>query len=274
MGLSINPLEEAMQQYMSLYKATEIECDKHGIKMVRITGSRAFCPKCAVINTAHDEALMINKETAKAMDSSSRWLRNRSVVTNKDLFKMRFDTFETMDSETATNKEKALDMARAYYKGYNGNNILVGKFGTGKTHLAMAILNQINEFTDKKVLFVQTDELMRRIKASFNNKTSIYQEDLMVELLVEADLLVLDDLGAEVGSIDRTTAATDFNVRVINGILNGRTNKPTIFTTNLSMQELNAVYDGRLVSRMFRGIEQEDVIIFKETPDKRTTIQF
>lgn len=283
MVLSVDKYDDVFSQYMKLYKETDEKCQKHNISLMQVPGRKPFCPQCAIINTAHAEALMINEETNKAFEneraarernSNKGYLKNRSIVTNKELFDMTFENFDAMDEETAVNKEKALEVARDYYKGFDGNNILTGKFGTGKTHLAMAILNQLNEHTDKKLLFVQTDELLRRIKTSFNDENSIYTEEFMVNLLTKVDLLVLDDVGAEVGSVDRNKEASDFNIRVMNSILNGRTDKPTIFTTNLGTKELRQVYDGRLLSRMLRGIEEEDVISFKKTTDKRTTIEF
>lgn len=277
MGVYVNDakdMQEVLAGYRKLYKETDETCEKHEINLMQPIGSDPFCPMCAIIRTAWLEAEMIEEETNKALEHKRRWLRNRSIVTDKKMLDMTFDTFETMDQETTKNKEKALDMARRFYKGSTSNEFLTGKFGTGKTHLAMAILNQLNDYKDTKTVFVSMDELMRRIKSSFGNPESPYKEDVVVDMLVEADFLVLDDLGAEVGSVDRNTSATDYNIRVMNGILNGRTNKPTIFTTNLSVEELKNVYDGRLISRMFRGVKQENIIIFKETPDKRTQIKF
>lgn len=267
-------VEDVIAAYRQLYTETEERCEKHDVNLMQPIGREPFCPMCAVIRTAWLEAEMIENETNKALEHKRRWLKNRSIVTDKKMFNMTFETFEEVDQETTKNKEKALDMARRFYKGSTNNEFLTGKFGTGKTHLAMAILNQLNDYKDTKTVFVSMDELMRRVKSNFGNPESPYKEDVVVDMLVEADLLVLDDLGAEVGSVDRNTSATDYNIRVMNGILNGRTNKPTIFTTNLSMAELKNVYDGRLISRMFRGVKQENIIIFKETPDKRTQIEF
>lgn len=274
------PLKETFNEYLKLYEETKETCSKHEIKLIKPPHSRAFCPKCAEINAAHDEATMINNESDRAIKNEkernnvSRWLKKKSIVTNKAMFDMTFENFNEVDEETKVNKQKALKVAQNYYKGYVDNEILVGKFGTGKSHLAMAILNKVNEHKDIKALFVSMDELFRKIKSSFNDKDSPYTEDAVVNMLIEADLLVLDDLGAEVGSVDRNSSASDFNIRVLNGVLNGRLNKPIIFTTNLTMKELINVYDGRLISRMFRGIEEDNIIAFKETNDKRTQIKF
>lgn len=95
----------------------------------------------------------------------------------------------------------------------------------------------------------------------------------MIDLLTEADLLVLDDLGAETGAVTTDRTATDFTTRTLYAIINGRMNKPTIITTNLSSKDMAKMYDSKLISRMFRGAEGH-VIKFEKTNDKRRTIEF
>lgn len=257
-----------------LFKSTEKMCETHDIPLVQYGERTPFCPECASEKVEQDDLRLRETETEKAQNHKKRWLRQRSLVVDEGMFDMTFKNFETADEETRVNKEKALNLAREYYKGSTMNALLAGKFGTGKTHLAMAILNQLNEFKDARYLFVSADELMRKIKSSIGNPGSPYTEDRMIALLSKAELLVMDDMGAEVGSVDRNSQAPDFTIRTINGVLNGRTSKPTIFTTNLSNKELRTAYDGRIVDRMFEGIKQDDIIQFAKTTSKRTEIQF
>ena len=61
---------------------------------------------------------------------------------------------------------------------------------------------------------------------------------------MDADLLILDDLGAEYN--------TPFNVSSVYNIINTRMNfgKPTIISSNLTSQELEERYTERVVSRL------------------------
>lgn len=272
--LSNTELGKLKEQQQALFKPTDEKCEEHGEFLVQHKDYRPFCPACASEKVIEDEQKLMEAGTEMAYNQNKLWLKRRSIVIDRDMFKMTFDNYETMDEETTANKEKAIEMARRIYKGSKDNEMLAGRFGTGKTHLAMAVLNQLNEFTDMKLLFVSLDEVMRRIKANFGNPRSQYREDSIVVMLAEADVLVIDDVGSEVGSVDRNSEATDYNVRVLNAVLNGRANKPTIFTTNLSGKDLRDVYDGRIVSRMFRGMVQERIIQFVKTTDKRSEIQF
>lgn len=266
--------DEIKEMQNNHFKQTNETCEIHDVNLIKPKNFRPFCPICAKERAAKDEESLLETETEKAYKVGQKWLKTRSVVLDKDMFGMTFENFKEVDEETHINKEMALNVARSLYKGSKRNEMLAGRFGTGKTHLAMGILNQLNRVTDMKLVFVSIDELLRRIKGSFGNPESMYREDYVVKMLSEADVVVIDDLGAEVGSVDRNSEATDYNVRTLNAILNGRANKPTIFTTNLTIPELKETYDGRILSRILRGMEKERIIQFSKTTDKRSEIQF
>ena len=62
--------------------------------------------------------------------------------------------------------------------------------------------------------------------------------------LLECDLLILDDLGTEF--------STQFTVSAIYNIINSRllASKPTVISTNLTMEQLESVYTQRISSRI------------------------
>lgn len=246
-------------------------CEIHGIKKITAFGREPICEECVKAEIAEQDKEISRKakEISDKRDTYD-WLDKRSIILDETLLDANFETYRTEDSETVKNKELARQIAGAYYKGANFNTIFTGKAGTGKSHLSMSMLKAVNENSQpyKRCLFVSLGEMMRRIKDSFNNRESKYTERAMVELLIEADLLVLDDLGAETGAITSDRAASDFTTKVLYAIINGRMKKPTIFTTNLSSKEITKMYDAKLVSRMYRGTEGHR-IIFKETNDKR-----
>lgn len=257
-------------------KPLESTCEKHGVNLYKFAG-REICPECAKELTESSSLSLAEKETEKAYYRDQTWLTNKSIFSDESLKNASFNSYETGDEETKRNKEMARQVAGDYLKGANYNTIFSGAVGTGKSHLAMSMCKAINEHSKpfRKCLLVSIDELMRRIKGSFNRKDSLYTEERMVDMLTEADLLVLDDLGAEIGAMDSERSASDFNVRVLNSIVNGRMNKPTIITTNLSAEQMNRMYDDRIISRIARGAEKgKSIITFKETTDKRQKLEF
>lgn len=255
----------------SRLKEVDETCPIHGCNLITAFGRDPICYECGKADKDKRDQELINEASDNYLKHKTQnWLKNHSIVLDYTLTNATFDNYESNGQEADSNKELALQIAREYYKGANYNSIFTGKAGTGKSHLSMSMLKVVNDYSKpyRKCLFVAVDELMRLIKDSFNNKQSYYTEHRMIKMLTEADLLVLDDLGAETGAITSDKVATDFTIRTLYAIINGRMAKPTIITTNLNSKDLAQKYDIKLVSRMFRGAEGH-VIEFKSTKDKR-----
>jgi DNA replication protein DnaC len=104
--------------------------------------------------------------------------------------------------------------------------LLMGGCGAGKTHLAVAALNEvINSGKPGRVLFVNFQDLIQEIQASFDSDQTPGKAEIMRPVL-EADLLVLDELGSQ--------KPTQFVQDILYYVINTRYNeeRTTIFTTN------------------------------------------
>lgn len=103
--------------------------------------------------------------------------------------------------------------------------LLEGQPGVGKTHLAVAVLKQVIQAAGARGCFYDTRDLLRIIRSTYD--PSIRTTELQVlRPVMTADLLVLDDLGAE-----KTSEWVD---ETMNLIVNTRYNERrlTIFTSN------------------------------------------
>lgn len=266
----------SLEELKKKLTVTDEVCEKHNVNLTSAFGRQAVCMLCVKEDVDKKEKELIEQQLKKHEKRNSYdWLDKRSILLDDTLKNATFDNYKTDCKETSDNKDLALMIAREYYKGANYNTVLTGTPGTGKSHLSMSMLKIVNEHSDpyRKCLFISISELMRRIKDSFNNRESLYTEQNMVEMMTKADLLVIDDLGAETGAISSDKIATDFTTRVLYAIIDGRMNKPTIITTNLNSKELSKMYDRKLISRMFRGADGH-VIQFKNTTDKRISVEF
>ena len=119
--------------------------------------------------------------------------------------------------------------------------LLTGDCGTGKTHLAVAILREAAE-AGIPGMFVVVPDLLAKMRASFNTKDG--KAGALVETAKNAPLLVLDDLGAE--------DPKAWVVELVYVLINHRYEHmlPTVITTNYSGNELEAVFGRRIMSRL------------------------
>jgi len=102
---------------------------------------------------------------------------------------------------------------------------LIGPPGIGKTHIAVAVLRQVVLEKGARALFYDVRELLKVIRSTYNPVVRTAEMDI-IRPVMDAELLVLDDLGSEKPS--------EWVEETMNLIVNTRYNerRPTIFTTN------------------------------------------
>lgn len=104
--------------------------------------------------------------------------------------------------------------------------VLHGQHGVGKTHLAVAILKEVVRTRGGRGYFYETRELLKLVRDTYNQQVDETEMDILRPVL-EADLLVLDDLGAE--------KTSEWVQETLGLVVNTRYSerRPTVFTTNL-----------------------------------------
>ena len=103
--------------------------------------------------------------------------------------------------------------------------LLMGPCGVGKTHLSVAILRELMEKKGVSCLFYEFGSLLKEIQHSYN-PVSQTSELKVLTRIIEAEVLVLDELGAS----KPTDWVRDTMMQIINTRYNDR--RLTIFTTN------------------------------------------
>lgn len=133
-----------------------------------------------------------------------------------------------------------LNYAKTFSK--SSKSILMkGETGLGKTHLSLAIANEVIN-KGYSVVYVSAPDILSQLEREhFSYGYSNEQE--ILQSLLECDLLILDDLGTEF--------VTQFSSTAVYNMFNSRINlgKPIIINTNLTPKELENTYSQRFVSR-------------------------
>lgn len=108
--------------------------------------------------------------------------------------------------------------------------LMIGSYGTGKTHLSTAIANQLIS-AGVPVIAMTMIDLLARIKQSYDGTDSANEAEIM-KVYEEIPLLIIDDIGSE--------QPTEWGITRIYAIINARYEAymPTIITTNYSTPEL------------------------------------
>ncbi len=147
--------------------------------------------------------------------------------------------------------------------------LLMGACGVGKTHLAVAVLVEVmNSGKPGRILFSNFQDLIQEIQASFDNDQVPSKSELLRPLL-EADLLVLDELGSQ----KPTTFVQDILYYVINTRYNEE--RTTVFTTNyfdtaeVREESLGQRIGTRLRSRLY---EMANLVKFDGATDYRRNV--
>lgn len=222
---------------------------------------RHTCPECCDTGYIGSNYCKCLKEILTRLSAEKLNAGSQLRLSSFDSFSLSYykgDDYRAM--------ERILAYTKAYAEQFHAHSesiLMFGNTGLGKTHISLAIANEVI----KKGFSVVYDSVISLLQRIQQEHFSYEHSTDTLDQILAADLLILDDLGTEYES--------KFYNSVIYNIVNSRLikEKPVIMNTNMTYNELSGRYGGKVASRVvtmytcleFRG---DDVRLQKKSLGK------
>lgn len=226
--------EDGVKVYTKIglqFKAVETkECEKHGAYNYRFSNGdylqdrfQEDCPKC------------LREKSTKARLGGKDGIARRFQ-------RCTFDSYQVTNQQQGLIKNSMQEFAEQFEDHLEMGTpvLLLGGVGTGKTHLASAVANQIAD-SGYDTIFRSVSQIIRSIRDTWGKSG---EEQKLLELYRSVDLLIIDEVGVQAGS--------DNERNILFDIINGRYEemKPTIMISNLTPDKFTMAVGQRIASRI------------------------
>ena len=238
-ALSGGDVTNLKKQSEALSSEKKVLLDKFGVRDIKYD-----CPLCSDTGYVNGRICGCVKHLVAAFIAEE-------MSEEMPLGTSRFDNFDLKyypdkDTEDGNPRRRMTKIFKTCYEyAYefdpktSGNLLFMGDAGLGKTHLTLAMVGKIIEkgfvpvYGSAENLFSQIE----KEKFTDGNRGAY-------DAMIKSDLLVIDDLGAEM--------VTSFSKSALYNLVNTRllANRPTVINTNLTMEEIEARYTPRISSRL------------------------
>jgi len=221
--------------------------------------NQPYCQQCQDDQAeAEEHAALIKAE--QEQKERQRKARHYKLGLPKRFENCTFDTFKPTTKTAEQNLKVCQNYADKFDKVLEEGKglLMVGKVGTGKTHLACSIGYQLAE-NGYQPHYTSVSSLIRRIRATWSGKVTktvyddyfgeevVVSEQDVINDFVNYDLLIIDEIGVQSG--------TESERNLIFTIIDERYQavRPTIVISNLTEKELAPLISERSIDRIKQG---------------------
>ncbi len=240
---------EIVGESKHFYNYQKLVCTEHG-EFISATytlkgESRATsCPVCSSIKKDDD-----TKKQLKSLEQQNQLATIKAVI-NRAAIPPSFEhcTFDNYVIYAGETQAKVVNNLRYFAENFaqvktkNIHGILTGSTGTGKTHLAAAIINVLID-RGYTAVFATMSDIVNTIQSTFANKTQSKQS--VIKRFIDIDLLIIDEAAVTNRDFDRNEIFDIINTRY-------HLKHPTLLITNI-IDDLKLKLGHRVISRMQQG---------------------
>lgn len=181
-----------------------------------------------------------------------------------NIYNVRKENFDTFNEDVFSNeppgrykispksnikniKNKCLEFINNFDNPETHNLFFTGNTGLGKTFMSNCIAERLIS-NGKTVIYQTAPVLLDTIIDAKMSKSKTQDQIDFIKNILEADFLIIDDLGTEcMNSLKITELFNIINTRLLN--LDSKVTK-TLISTNLSLEQVFKVYEERIGSRI------------------------
>lgn len=206
-----------------------------------------FCPLCEDTGFIESKLCSCHIDLLKSLAFEEAGKRSPLKFSRFEDFRLDYYPDTISEGDTMSSRERmlqTLDYCIRYAETFDKDScslFMQGETGLGKTHLSLAIAGEVIS-KGYNVLYNSAQNIFNELQKERFGKSDTH--GAYEAMVLECDLLVIDDLGAEF--------STQFTKSVLYNIINTRINTglPTIISTNLTFAEIEAEYTKRISSRI------------------------
>ena len=212
-------------------------CSQHQIQKIVMFG-REQCPTCAIEYVRQN-----NKQHVQEVQKSLKNKHFSTAMIPKRHFDSVFKNYDAQLPGQINALKQTTEFAKKVLHGKVENFVMLGRTGTGKTHLACALAKALLN-KDLYVRCITSEALAKEIMGTWARPDE--SENNMVARYTAYDLLILD----EYGLLDR-----EKRLELVHKVLYSRydAGKPTMLISNMTLVQIQKDLGDRLWSRFQHG---------------------
>ena len=232
----LKSIQKIDKEIINARKKLRAEFKKHHIKLSSIV-PKYWCNKCK-------DSGYLKGDVCECVKT-----RTTSLLMSVDGIRPVETTFENTKFDVFSDKEymvKVYSKAKSFIDKmettkYNNFTIL-GGVGVGKTHLMECMAN--HALTQNRYVIYMSAFRLNQLFLNYHT-CPVSEKNSVIEPILQCDFLMIDDLGCE-------QLLNNVTIPMLTMLINERniSNKKTIITTNLTLDDIRERYDYRLCSRL------------------------